>query len=342
MGDAEVKHLIVGAGATFAQAIALGNPVETCPPLIRDFARKTWADYSPHPFLEVYLRQLGYEEFGRDPRVLFFELEGRGITNIERFMEFVWENRDSDFNVSDDPPPGFISGLRLTEAGAQIADVPITLWDDLLYHGIGRPLSFSMIQCFHENGIGWKNLDLTKSVASKFDHGDLILNLNYDTTFELALEQLACPFVYAPNKANREQLLVCKPHGSLNMVVNERSFTFGQPGWLGLPQPNGYRSFSGLMPPRLKKQYAQHPIAKMIVDSVRHRHPSQVVMWGVGLTESDTDLAALYSSWIGSTGSVEVINPSEEVATKAGTLFGCGVRHFTDANDWLSHSGKTP
>ena len=290
-----MKHLIVGAGATFAEAVALGNPIAICPPLIRDFARKTWANYSPRPFLEAYLRQLGYVELGHDPRVRFFELEEQGITNVERFMEFVWENRNSGFEVSDNPPPGYISGVRITEAGAQTADESTPFWDDLLYHGIGNPLSLSMIQCFHENGTGWKSLDLTKSVVSRFEDGDLILNLNYDTIVELALEQLERPFVYAPGKASAEKLLVCKPHGSLNMVANERGFTFGQAGWLGLPQPDGYRSFSGLMPPRLNKQYAQHPIAKMIIDSVRHRHPSQVVMWGVGLTESDTDLIALYS-----------------------------------------------
>lgn len=333
-----MRHLVVGAGATFAEAIALGNPVEILPPLIRDFARKTWANYSPHPVLEVYLRRLGYEELGNDPRVLFFELEKQGITNIERFMEFAWENRNSDFGVSDRPPPGYISGLRIVEAVAEANPISTTFWDDLLYHGIGNPLSLCMSQCFHENGIGWKSFDLTKSVVSRFEHGDLILNLNYDTVFELALEQLARPFVYAPGKANAEQLLVCKPHGSLNMVTSERGFKFGEPGWLGLPQPNGYRSFTGFMPPRLNKKYAQHPIAKMILDSVRHRHPSQVVMWGVGLTESDADLIALYSSWIRRSGSVDIINPSSEVAAKAKALFGCCVRHFLDVKQWLTKS----
>lgn len=150
-----MRHLIVGAGATFAEAIALGNPVEICPPLIRDFARKTWANYSPHPVLEVYLRQLGYEELGNDPRVLFFELEEQGITNTERFMEFAWENRNSDFRVGDRPsPPGYIAGLRIMEAGTQASPISTTFWDDLLYHGIGNPLSLCMSQCFHENGIG--------------------------------------------------------------------------------------------------------------------------------------------------------------------------------------------
>jgi hypothetical protein len=117
------------------------------------------------------------------------------------------------------------------------------------------------------------------------------------------------------------------------MVVNERSFTFGQPGWLGLPQPNGYRSFSGFMPPRLNKQYDQHPIAKMIIDSVRDRHPNQVVMWGIGLTESDADLITLYSNWIQSSGSIDIINPSTEVAKKQRR---CSAATFGTSQMWSS------
>ena len=56
-----VKHFIIGAGASLAEARALGNPPEFCPPLIRDFARKTWSNYTPHPVLEAYLRDLGYD-----------------------------------------------------------------------------------------------------------------------------------------------------------------------------------------------------------------------------------------------------------------------------------------
>ena len=324
----------MGAGATFAEARALGNPLEICPPLIRDFARKTWANYTPHPFLEVYLQQLGYEDAGNDPRVLFFELEDKGTTNIERFMEFVWENRNANFKVSENPPPGYISGLHIREGGSMAVEAPATFWDDLLFNGIGNPLTFHMSQCFFENGVGWRSLDLTKSVASRFEPGDLILNLNYDTTFEIALEQLARPFAYAPGPANGSQLLVCKPHGSLNMVTNDSGLSFGELGWLGLPEPDGYRSYSGFLPPRLNKRYAQHPIAKMILDSVRDRHPRHVAMWGVGLTDSDADLIELYSSWVRRAGSLDIINPSAEVAKKAKVLFSCEVRHFTNVSDW--------
>jgi hypothetical protein len=239
-----VKHLIVGAGATFGQALALGNPIEKCPPLIRDFARKMWANYTPHPYLEEHLKKLGYPDFDpRDPRKLFFELEDKGIANVERFLEFVWENRDAKFSVSETPPAGYISGLHIRMSGHSYGpggEKPATFWDDLQYHGIGNALMSYIIECFFENGVGWRDLALSKSVAKHYGAGDLVLNLNYDTVFELALEQLAFPFAYSPNAPRADELIVCKPHGSLNLVANDEKFTFGQPGWLGLPEPQGF------------------------------------------------------------------------------------------------------
>jgi hypothetical protein len=154
-----------------------------------------------------------------------------------------------------------------------------------------------MSQCFFENGVGWKNLQLSKSVAARLEPADLVLSLNYDTVFELALTRLERQFVYSPNKVSGDQLLVCKPHGSLNMVVNNTQFQFGQPEWLGMPQPAGFRSYSGLIPPRLNKQYVQHPITQLILAPVQNRRPQTIIMWGVGLTESDEDLMTLYSRW---------------------------------------------
>jgi hypothetical protein len=336
-----VKHLVVGAGATFAEARALGNPPEKCPPLIRDFARKMWENYTPHPYLEEYLRRIGHPEFNpRDPRKLFFDLEDKGVTNIERFMEFVWENRDANFPVSENPPAGYISGLHIRFSGTsygQQGEPPATFWRDLQYHGIGNALTLYLVQCFHENGVGFRSFDLTKSVASKYGAGDLVLNLNYDTIFEMALDQMARPFAYAPNTPTTDEFLVCKPLGSMNLVTNDTGFTFGEPDWWGIPEPQGYSSFSGFMPPRLNKRYSQHPIAQMILGAVRGRHPSHVAMWGVGLTDSDADLIALYSAWVKRTGSVDIINPAVAVADKARTLFGQAVHHFTDVADWIAN-----
>jgi SIR2-like domain len=333
-----MKHLIVGAGATFGEARALGNAPAACPPLIRDFARKTWSNYTPHPLLAIYLRELGYHQVGSDPRELFYKLEEEGVSNIEHFMEFAWNNRHHKFEIGKNLPPGYISGLRISapeSSTSASSGSQNEFWDDLLYHGIGSPLQLIMIQCFFENGKGWKDLRLSKSVAAQFGPNDLILNLNYDTVFELALEQMGRPFAYSPNKVTDKQLLVCKPHGSLNMVANDTKFTFGQPEWLGMPQPQGYRSYSGLIPPRLNKSYAQHPMAEMILAPVRPRKPQALVMWGIGLTDSDQDLIDLYTGWSEHASSVDIINPSDDVAAKAMAIFNCAVWHFQNVEAWL-------
>ena len=219
-----MKHLIVGAGATFAEALALGNPPETCPPLIKNFARVTWDNYSPHPVLEAYLRErLRLTDLGDDPRQLFFRLEEENQTNIEQFMEYAWENRQREWNVdtSDPVPAGYTSGLRLRTHGSPETSIPSwssQFWEDFLYHGIGSPIAFLMLQCFFENGSGWKDLALSKRLAAKLYEGDLVLNLNYDTVFELALMQSGQPFVYSPNTPRQRDILVCKPHGSLNLA----------------------------------------------------------------------------------------------------------------------------
>lgn len=69
---------------------------------------------------------------------------------------------------------------------------------DLQYYGIGNALLPYLIHCIHENGVGIRNLELMKSVTAKYIGSDLILDLNDDTAFEIALNQLARPFAYAP------------------------------------------------------------------------------------------------------------------------------------------------
>ena len=266
-----MKHLIIGAGATLAEALDQGNPPERCPPLLRDFARKMWPHvYNPHPVLEAYLRELGYTNLGPDPRELFYRLEDAGQTNIERFLEFAWIHRHKDWKLEKGAlVPDYISGLRLvvhTDTPEEpVPELAPRWWADFLYNGIGKPLTLYMSQCFFENGVGWKNLRLTKSVASHLDAGDLVLNLNYDTVFELALDQLSKPFAYCPNPPRADEAMMCKPHGSLNMVMNAERFAFGQPDWLGMPEPPNFRSYSGFIAPRLNKSYAQHPASEEIL-----------------------------------------------------------------------------
>lgn len=334
---AGMKHLIVGAGATLAEALALGNPREVCPPLICDFARKMWANYSPHPFLEEYLKEIGHPEYDpRDPRILFYELEERGIANIERFMEFVWNNRDAAFPISATPVAGFMAGLRILQGGTAQGSAPHkeTFWDDFQYHGIGNALVMYLIQCFHENGVGIRDLKVAKSIAKHLQEGDLVLNLNYDTIFEIALSQIDRAFCYAPGNPTKGDVLVCKPHGSINLVVNDQHFTFGQPEWWGTPQPPGYRSFAGFVPPRLNKSFEQHPIAKAILGTARNRRPHHLIMWGVGLTDSDADLVSLYAAWSARASVIDIINPSAEVAEKAELMFKKRINHYVSVDKW--------
>ena len=242
-----MRHLIIGAGASLAESINAGYSIEDGMPLISNFARKTWGNYNPHPYLEEFLKSIGQGGFGRDARDLFYELESSGVTNVEHFFEFVWRNRNQNFPVrSDSLPSGYIHGMRLGEAGSNSVTFNsgpvVSFWENMLYHGIGNPMAFAMQEIFHENGKGWKDLCVSKSVAGCLRNNDLVLNLNYDTIFEIALSQLGFDFQYVPNK-KAGKIRVCKPHGSLNMVANDSLFTFGQPEWLGTPETKGFKSF---------------------------------------------------------------------------------------------------
>ena len=336
-----MKHLVLGAGAAFSEARALGNSPEQCPPLMGDFARKMWDNYTAHPLLEEFLCRLGHTDLGDDPRELFYRLEREGHTNVERFMEFAWVNRHRKFDIKERPfPPGYISGLRIRTPGTSDKDDTALnshgdFWENLLYHGIGGPLQLHMIECFFENGVGWKTLAQSQSLISHLNSSDVVLNLNYDTVFELALSQRAVSFCYSPNDPGTDTILVAKPHGSLNMVMNNTGFTFGQPEWLGMPQPPGYRSYSGIIPPRLNKDYSQQPAAAMILAPLQQRRPESIIMWGVGLTESDVDLVSLYGQWAESANIIDVINPSAEVADKVTDLCNTTVRHFPTLEDWI-------
>ncbi len=160
------------------------------------------------------------------------------------------------------------------------------------------------------------------------------MNLNYDTVFELALEQCNKPFVYSPNAPRANDVTVCKPHGSLNMVMNAERFAFGQPEWLGTPESPNFRSYSGFIPPRLNKRYVQHPASQVILAPTVNRNPDEIIMWGVGLTESDVELVDLYRHWSQDAKRISIINPSEQVARKATDLLSARVVWFESALVW--------
>lgn len=354
-----MKVLIVGAGATYAEALNLQAPNNFLPPLMNNLARCIWKNFNPHPYLDEFLTRLGYEINNEDGRQVFYELEQKGRINIEKFFEFCWLERERSWSLSNNPkvnkklnipnfgnaslPRDFIMGLRISTPDNGLVHSnaeEINFWDNMLCHGFGIPFQMMMITCFFENGKGFKDLALTKKVIAKLQHTDVVVNLNYDTVFELAIKQAGLHYVYCPN-LEVSCIKVCKPHGSLNMVINtkERCFSFGDPEWLGTPEPQlstGLRSFSGFIPPRLNKTYEQNPASKMMIDSIKHVAPNEISFWGVGLTESDVDLISLFRGWLTSDTIVKVINPNRSVCDKFKKALSHNVHHYKDVDAWLA------
>gem|GEM_PF-1381350 len=344
-----MRHLVVGAGASLAEGQALGLTLEQCPPLISNFAAKLWGEFNPHPILDRFLRSRGYDIPDRDGRSLFYELERsvdtRDTINVERFFEFAWRHKDKDWSPERGPgkslPKDYAAGYVITSTGGTAASgnsQPPSGWQNLLLHGLGSPLQLIILTGFYQNGVGFRQLGVAQSVGRVLRPGDAILNLNYDTLFELALQQAGVPFSYAPNPARSGEVLICKPHGSLNLVFDElrQSFAFGQPEWLEVPAPPGTVSFSGLLPPRYEKSYAQIPTAKMILAPLANSRPQTVSFWGVGFTGSDIDLVELYRKWMVVCSRVEVINPDDAVARAAEELLRKNVHHYRDVPSWLA------
>lgn len=304
------RHLIVGAGASYAEAEAAGLPENLRPPLISNFALKMWDDYNPAIVLSAYLESCGEHSSG-DPRCHFFELERNKPTeyNIERFFEFAWQAKDRY--------PGE--------------------WENLLLHGILNPLILMFSRGLWKDGITDAALKLSPSVAAELIAGDVVLDLNYDTLFEIGAFQSGHELTFVPNTPTDRSLLIAKPHGSVNLVVNteKRSFRFGTLDWPGTPQPaDGSANFLGFIPPRQNKNYSEHPIAKMILQPLLSMRPHAVTFWGVGFTNSDVDLVAVYAAWCQSVKTIEVINPDQRVADLISRNFGRAVVHFDTVANW--------
>ena len=344
-----MRHIVVGAGASVAEGLELGLTLEQCPPLVSNFAAKLWSEFNPHPILDRFLSSRGYEVLNGDGRPLFYELERcadtRDTINVERFFEFAWRHRNKDWSpdVSSDGslPKDYIGGFVVTNASGITVrrDLPRPNgWQNLLLHGIGSPLQLVLLEGFFHIRFGWRPLRFAQSVGRMLSPGDAVLNLNYDTLFELGLQQASIPFSYAPRTARSNEVLICKPHGSLNLVVDEQRgrFSFEQPGWLGVPAPPGTISFSGLLPPRYNKSYSQVPVARSILAPLAESHPDAVSFWGVGLTTSDADLVDLYRTWMLDCKRVEVINPDDSVAFAAEKLLSRDVHHYQSIQSWLA------
>lgn len=310
------RHLIVGAGASFAECQAATLPERLCLPLMNNFARKLWDDYNPAPLLLAYLGSENIEiPKNGDAREIFFDLERSRPSqiNVERFFEFAWHNEE------------FFPGE----------------WENLIYHGILSPMIFILSQGLWKNGIENCKLQLTPKVATRLNSRDIVVNLNYDTLFEIGLNQAGKHLTFSPNKPTRDSILIAKPHGSINMIINKSlsAFAFGDLNWPGSPQPSdGSANYIGFVPPRLNKNFKDHPISTEILRPIRENAPSTVTFWGIGCTNSDVDLDSIFEQWCRAAKQIEIVNPDGAIFLEFTKRYGMKTRHFDNVQAWLDAS----
>lgn len=312
-----MRVLVVGAGASIEEARRANAPPEHWPPTMNNFAEKMWASPTNQFFvywLPNYLNDNGITPTN-DPTRQFIALSKDPLSgiNVERLFEYSWNNR----------------GKIFSDFGGD--------WANLIDHGILRPLTFLLSQAFFVNGSGIRQLEAGKMVASKLRNGDVVLNLNYDTIFEIALEQAHIKVVYSPNTFNGTGVIVAKPHGSLNLLANDHSFWFAQPDSIGAApsSEDDFRNHVAIVPPRFNKTYVQQPIARRIIQEIQSAQPAYLTFWGVGLTDSDIDLIELYAGWLQTGPIVEVINPDVSVRDKVADVLKTSATHFHTIEQWI-------
>jgi hypothetical protein len=315
-----MRLLVVGAGASYAEAEEAGLPDELRPPLMKDFAEKMWKDYNPYYLLSAYLQDIGHNP-GTDPRECFKAIEKLQTphVNVERFFEYAYSHHDF-----------VLPGHEHFE--------PASEYENLLLHGILNPLVFLLVEGLFKHGVEMTPLRLAQTMAKHLRAGDAVLNLNYDTIFEVGAEQAGQELIFVPNKPTPTGLTISKPHGSMNLMVNSNrlGFYFARPLFAGSVQPgDGSTNFAGFVPPRFNKQYSQHPVALAIIEATKAAvvEPEHVIFWGVGLTDSDQDLLDLYRQWCHGA-RVDFINPSDGDVVKAMTLLGTSARHYRNVEEW--------
>jgi len=225
-----MRATIIGAGASIEIAKQAGVSEKHYPPVIDNFAEKLWGDPEAIGFHNYwvgdYLESLGFS-VGSDPTGDFIKYEKKHrAVNIEKLFEYCWTHKGQKFE--DD-------------------------YQNLMYHGIANPLNDLLIRGFCANGNKLNNLIAGQKVSKKLKDGDLVVDLNYDTLFEIAAEQANVEITFIPNKFHGKGLAVAKPHGSLNLLADDKGFVFSQSNCIGaLPsRSDNLRNYNSIVPPLL-------------------------------------------------------------------------------------------
>jgi hypothetical protein len=282
-----------------------------------NFAEMMWKSYLPHLFLYPFLESKGIvvNPAGRESLQQFLDLERSKRANVEEFFEYAWNNQNS------------------------FSDYP-TAWNDLLRFGFLDPITRAMLAQF-KDGAEWRSLQAGSLVSRVLSAGDLVVNLNYDTVFEMAVETAGKSISYLPNFSS-DHVMVAKPHGSVNLLVNERkqTFRFGRPQITGTVVPTSHDSLAGsILPPHLNKHYSQHPFARIILDATLNFWPNELIFWGVGFTQSDLGLNALYVRLATTAEFISVINPCNRTKEAASEITRRATLYFPSLDSWLKSRG---
>lgn len=321
----KLRLLVVGAGASFAEGnVSSANPNTTKPfPLLRNFAATVFGNtVALQAVVASYLTDLSITFAATGPFEetavgTFIGLERAGTVNVEELFEHVWERHGGT------------------------SDLWNVLVREAIFDGLFR--IFTGHLGLSETAAGFPTLRLGTRVASHLHAGDRVVNLNYDTVFDIALQQAQKFILYSPAE-DSEAVLVYKPHGSLNLYADQASgdFFFASPC-----KPHGSPDIRGeagrawslsaaIIPPRLGKGYAQKSIAHYVLSRLEGFQPSIVTFWGVGLAPSDGDLLDIYVHACASATRVESVNPDPAIYDRAGSVLKVPITHYKDLDEWES------
>lgn len=315
--------LIVGAGASYAEAVEAGLPEENRPPLMKNFIKKLWNNSVPlflkkekglvYNYLKETLQYDNFLEQGKDFYDFLVILEKSNVSNIENFFEYAW-------NYKKSYPKEY---------------------ENLLYNGIYTPLVACLISGIFKNGLTPK-LPLTEKIASLLDNGDFVLNLNYETVFEIGATNAGKTLHFLPWDKTEPSITVAKPHGSFHFFEDENGLKQARPYFVGTLSSiagDNARNYKTFIPPRTNKNFQQHQLSRAIIKRLNFDYPRNVILWGIGFTKSDIDLYELYKKWFKSAEKISFITPRDIKPKELSNDMKIKIHHFMNVDSLLRDDG---
>lgn len=337
------RLLVIGAGATLEECARSGAEGSQFP-LISNFVARTFDDSYAHEFaVALYLDHHGiYYNPGR--LAAHHELARRGSVpgGVHVWPDAIRNSPVQIFKRLERDAPAVHNAEILFEFLWRVMGDAHELYREVIKE-VHRSLSLIFVTQFAQNGspMPFKPMRAGQLVAHQLMAGDRVINLNYDVAFDVAVRQAGKPFFYSPHPVG-DGIAMFKPHGSLNLFVNRAKSAMrfvdvcDYSGSGSFPDPEGgeWEAHSAIVPPRLNKQYQQHPIAATILGRFTDFPPRKLTFWGCGLTASDSDLLAIYRRAATEASGVEFINPSKDACERASNLLGRSVHHYASLEAW--------